>query len=327
VLELVEDELRRRRFAAPVRIETVPGAPAEVIRFIRTQLNLTDDDVYVRGGPLEYADLFEIVSLPRPELRHAVWTPVVHPALRGLAELRRPEAGAVEPAALGDGSGGETIFDRIRRRDILLHHPYESFAASTERFIAEAAADPRVLAIKQTIYRTGPDSPFVKSLIRAAEDGKNVACLVELRARFDEERNVTFARQLEMAGVHVAYGVVGLKTHCKLSLVVRQEETGLRAYAHIGTGNYHPKTAQLYTDLGLLTADPELTADAMRVFNTLTGHTAEQRYQRFLVAPDTMRGRFIEMIEREAENARAGRPARIIGKMKSRANSSCRLSM
>ncbi|MAY75650.1 MAG: polyphosphate kinase 1 [Phycisphaerae bacterium] len=309
VLEHVEDELRRRRFADPVRLEAPPEAPSDVLDVIRTRLELVEDDVYYRSGPLEYRDLFEIVSLPRPDLKHETWRAPTPARLRGLAPLHRLNEPGVEDEP------GESIFDRIREGDILVHHPYDSFEHSTERFIAEAATDPDVLAIKQTIYRTSPDSPFVRSLARAAEDGKNVACLVELRARFDEERNVNFARQLELAGVHVAYGVVGLKTHCKLSLVVRREPGGLRAYAHIGTGNYHPHTAQLYTDLGLLTCDPALTHDAMAVFNTLTGHAAEPNFDMLLVAPATMRPRFLDMINAEADAARAGQPSRIVCKM------------
>ncbi|USN99837.1 MAG: polyphosphate kinase 1 [Phycisphaeraceae bacterium] len=318
LMEQVEDELRRRRFADAVRLEAPPNASDEVMQFVVTQLGLDEHDVYLREGPLEFADLFQIASLPRPDLRETPWRPVIPKALRNLAPVEdgRPRA---EPAP-GDADGPtESIFARIRAGDILLHHPYESFEHSVERFVSEAADDPDVVAIKQTIYRTTPDSPFVRSLIRAAENGKNVACLVELRARFDEQRNVTFARQLEHAGVHVAYGVLGLKTHCKCSLVVRREHgeegAGIRVYAHIGTGNYHPKTAQLYTDLGLLTANPSLTGDVVKIFNTLTGHAADQRYEKMIVAPGRMRTAFEELIDREIENAREGKPARIIAKM------------
>ncbi len=320
VMERVEDELRRRRFADAVRIEASPRASDDVLQFVVTQLGLDDIDVYTRAGPLEYQDLHAIASLPRPDLRETPWRPVVPVDLRNLAtveEMRRAADGGL-PRGDSD-TPTSTIFDAIREGDILLHHPYESFEASVERFVSEAADDPDVVAIKQTIYRTSPDSPFVRSLIRAAENGKNVACLVELRARFDEQRNVAYARQLEHAGVHVAYGVVGLKTHCKCSLVVRREHnegaSGIRAYAHIGTGNYHPKTAQLYTDLGLLTADPALTGDVVKIFNTLTGHASDQDYEKLLVAPGGMRPAFERMIDREIEHARAGRPARIVAKM------------
>ncbi|MEM7755043.1 MAG: polyphosphate kinase 1 [Planctomycetota bacterium] len=315
MLQQVENELRRRRFARAVRLETrVDADPAsDVLTFVTGQLGLSDIDVYRRRGPLEYQDLFEIASLPRPELKFEPWTPVVPPRLAGLGVVDGEEQ---EP--------GESIFDRIRAGDVLVHHPYESFEHSAERFIAEAAVDPDVLAIKLTLYRTSPDSPFVSSLIRAADSGKNVAALVELRARFDEQRNVAFARRLEHAGVHVAYGVVGLKTHCKCSLVVRRERVraedgtetmGLRTYAHIGTGNYHSRTAQLYTDLGLLTADPGLTEDVVKLFNMLTGGTGGQTYDRLLVAPEAMRSRFCGLIDREIANAKAGKPARIVAKM------------
>lgn len=320
VMDRVEDELRKRRFADAVRIEAPTDASQGVLEFVVNRLGLDDQDVFRRDGPLEYGDLFHIASLPRPDLRETPWRPVVPRILRDLAPVEdagtRPELAG--PSGDSDRPS-ETMFARIRAGDILLHHPYESFEASVERFISEAADDPDVIAIKQTIYRTSPDSPFVRSLIRAAENGKNVAALVELRARFDEQRNVAFARQLEHAGVHVAYGVLGLKTHCKCSLVIRREhvndQAGIRSYAHIGTGNYHPKTAQLYTDLGLFTADPALTGDIVKIFNTLTGHAAEQHFETLVVAPGEMRGFFEGKIEAEIEHARAGRPARIIAKM------------
>lgn len=332
MLQHVENELRRRRFAETVRVETPPDAPERVIKFITAQLGLTDNDVYRRSGPLEFADLFELIGLPRPDLKHEYWGPIVPPPLRDLPPLEDADTPAAQFVGKDPDAVEDTIFGRIRRGDILLHHPYDSFKHSVERFIAEAADDPDVLAIKQTIYRTSPDSPFVRSLIRAADNGKNVAALVELRARFDEERNVSFARQLEHAGVHVAYGVLGLKTHCKCSLVVRREREFvpaptpdnpnataerevLRTYAHLGTGNYHPKTAQLYTDLGLLTANESVTSDVVKMFNALTGHAAEQHYQRLLVAPVHMRRQFSELIDREIDHARAGRPARIVAKM------------
>jgi polyphosphate kinase len=300
LLEHVEAELRMRRFASALRIQVAPNPSERILSFLLDELDLLEEDVYIRPGPLAYADLFEIAAIDRPDLQDSPWRPVRPPAL-------------ADPDA--------DIFSKIRERDILVHHPYESFSDSVERFIASAAKDPDVLAIKQTLYRTSKDSPFVEHLIHAAEEGKQVACLVELRARFDEEKNVAFARQLESAGVHVAYGVVGLKTHCKCSIVVRRERVdgqwGIRTYVHLGTGNYHPKTAQLYTDLGLLTCNPAITSDASRLFNALTGHTAEQRYERLLVAPAHMRDRFVALIEREIEHARAGKPARIIAKMNS----------
>jgi polyphosphate kinase len=306
LLELVEAQLKQRRFARAVRLEISAGPSPGILRPLLEELRLGPEDVVERTGPLDYHDLLEIADLDRPDLREAPWRPVV-------------------PARLADRE--KDIFTCIREGDILVHHPYESFEASAQRFIAEAARDPSVLAIKQTIYRTSRDSPFVQSLIKAAESGKQVACLVELRARFDEQRNVRFAQMLEKAGVHVAYGVVGLKTHCKASLVIRREEDagegrpGVRAYAHLGTGNYHPRTAQQYTDLGLFTCNPEITGDVVDLFNFLTGRSLKDRYRSLLVAPVTMKARFLEMIEREMRLARehaAGRSpvgGRIIAKM------------
>jgi polyphosphate kinase len=289
LLESVEAELKQRRFARPVRLEIEPDPSPEIQRQLLDRLRLEPNDVYEQRGLMEYTELFEIAELDRPDLKWAPW--------RG-----------VTPPALADARA--SIFGAIKRRDVLLHHPYESFNASVERFIAAAAADPDVLTIKQTLYRTSPDSPFIESLIKAAESGKSVACLVELRARFDEGRNVRFARQLERAGVHVAYGVVGLKTHCKTSLVVRRESRALRCYAHIGTGNYHPKTAQLYTDVGLLTCDPEITGDLVSLFNYLTGVAVPRGFDHLLVAPFNMRERFNAMIDREMEHARAAKEGR-----------------
>lgn len=298
LLEHVEEELRMRRFANAVRIQTPPNPSQRILDFLLTELNLSAEDHFTRTRPMACVDLFEIASVDRPDLKNPAWKPVRPPALADI----------------------ETdIFARIREHDILVHHPYESFSDSVERFISSAANDPDVLAIKLTLYRTSQDSPFVDSLVRAAEEGKQVACLVELRARFDEEKNVTFARQLEAAGVHVAYGVLGLKTHSKCSLVVRRElidgAYGLRTYAHVGTGNYHPKTAQLYTDLGLLTADESITSDVVRLFNMITGLSAGQHYDRLIVAPDHMRNHFLSLIENEIKNAKAGKPAYIFAKM------------
>lgn len=300
LLEHVEEELRMRRFANAVRIQTPPNPSQRILDFLTSELGLSKDDHFARPGPLACIDLFEIAGIDRPDLQTSPWKPV-------------------RPAALADPEAD--IFARIRERDILVHHPYESFSDSVERFIDSASRDPDVLAIKLTLYRTSQDSPFVDSLVRAAEEGKQVACLVELRARFDEEKNVTFARQLESAGVHVAYGVLGLKTHSKCSLVVRREKIqgswGLRTYAHLGTGNYHPKTAQLYTDLGLLTADEQITSDVVRLFNMITGLSTGQHYNQLVVAPDHMRNRFMDLIDNEIANARAGKPAYIYAKMNS----------
>jgi len=300
LLEQVELELRLRRFADALRIQVNPEPSQEILDLVSDELDLTPADTYERPGPLAFTDLFELGGLNRPDLKERPWTPVVPP------RLRDPES---------------DLFSVIRERDLLLHHPYESFHHSVERFVAQAARDPKVLAIKQTLYRTSRDSPFIDSLIHAAEEGKQVACMVEVRARFDEEKNVQFARQLEAAGVHVSYGLVGLKTHCKCSLVVRREtidgQSALRTYCHVGTGNYHPKTAQLYTDLGLLTADPSVTQDVALLFNALTGHASGADYQRLLVAPSSMRTAFNELIDDEIDHARNGRPARIVAKMNS----------
>jgi polyphosphate kinase len=292
----VEEELKHRKFANAVRLETAETPSTTLADFLLRSLGLSRDDFFDRGGMLEYADLKQITDLNLPDHKWPHWRPVV-------------------PPRLSDDEAD--IFDVIRQRDVLVHHPYESFGASVERFIGQAARDPDVLAIKQTLYRTGRDSPFVGSLIRAAEAGKQVACLVEVRARFDEHRNVRFARILEKNGVHVTYGVVGLKTHCKCSLVVRREGPGVRCYAHFGTGNYHPGTAQLYTDLGLLTADPVLTQDAVTLFNQLTGRSLSPQYKELIVAPSYMRDRVVAFIDKEIESAKAGRPARVFAKMNS----------
>lgn len=300
LLEYVETELKRRRFADVVRMEVGRGASGALVKQVVELFNIQPEDVDPSQGLLDFRSLFEIADLPRPELKAAAWTPVV-------------------PARLADRS--VSMFETIRRGDVLVHHPYESFAASAERFIAEAAVDPNVVAIKQTIYRTSRDSPFLHHLVKAAESGKQVAVLVELRARFDEGRNVRLAQQLEKAGVHVAYGVVGLKTHCKAALVVRREEGSLRCYAHLGTGNYNPATAQVYTDLGLFTCDPDLTADVVDLFNLLTGRSGQKDYRQLMVAPTGMKAAFLRMIQRESELARehaAGRSpvgGRIVAKM------------
>lgn len=298
LLESVEEELKLRRFAKAVRLEVSRGAPRSIVDFVASSLKLEPGDVYERDGPMEYADFFPIADQPRSELRETKWTPVIPSRLA--PEVIQSDA---------------DVFAEIRKQDIFLHHPYESFNASVERFIAAAARDPDVVAIKQTIYRTSRDSPFVASLIRAAEEGKQVACLVEVRARFDESKNVRFARLLEKAGVHVAYGVVGYKTHCKTSLVVRREGQGLRCYAHLGTGNYNPSTAQLYTDVGLLTCDPVITADLVDLFNHMTGRSLKRDYRELLVAPSAMRDAFLAKIDREIEVARGGGVGEIVAKM------------
>jgi polyphosphate kinase len=264
------------------------------MRFLEDELGLADDDLYETDGMLDWGTLNEIADIDIPEQRWPKWTPVA-------------------PHGLEDENAD--IFSLIRQGDVLVHHPYESFDHSVERFIEQAAADPKVLAIKQALYRTSGDSPFIPSLIRAAESGKQVAVLVELRARFDEARNIVWARKLEDAGVHVAYGVVGYKTHTKVALVVRQEPGGIRSYAHIGTGNYNSKTARLYEDVGLFTCDAAITEDLVELFNYMTGRSRKTEYQKLLVAPVAMKRRFIELIEREAAIAQSGGPGRVIVKM------------
>ncbi len=302
LLEQVEETLKKRRFAAPVRVEIGPSPSPQIVEQLAGELKIDPSNFDERPGLLDYTTLTEIADLERPDLKWRRWQGVV-------------------PSRLAESSGD--IFSVIRHGDVLVHHPFDSFQASAERFILEASRDPDVLAIKQTIYRTSKDSPFVASLVRAAEAGKQVAVLIELRARFDEQSNVRLARILEKAGAHVAYGVIGYKTHCKAALVVRREQDGLRSYTHLGTGNYHPRTAQLYTDLGLFTCDPAIAEDVAELFNFLTGRSRLDTYETLLVAPLNMKRRFIEMISREAELARmhaAGRSpvgGRIIAKMNS----------
>ena len=293
IRELVEEQIRQRRFQPVVRLEFGESPRAEILHGLVDQFELRESDVYELPGLLDYTTLFELASLPVPQLRDAPWTPMVPLGLDAEADL----------------------FSVIRAGDVLVHHPYESFDASVERFIRDAADDPNTTTIKMTVYRLGDDTPFVRSLIKAAENGKQVACLVELKARFDEERNLHWANELQKAGDHVIYGVRGLKTHTKLALVVRREGDGLRSYAHIGTGNYHVKTARMYTDFGLFTCDPAITREVVNLFHHLTGYSREPEFERLLVAPINMRERFIELIHREADNARAGRPSRIVVKI------------
>ncbi len=294
LLVAVEMELRRRRFGRAVRLEIDPSMTDEVRELLTRELDLSCEDVYAGPGPLDLTALWQIYGLDRPELKEEPFTPVT-------------------PARLG-GSDGERadIFAAIRAGDILVQHPYDSFSESVEEFIAQASRDPDVLAIKQTLYRTSGDSAIVRSLIRAAERGKQVAALVELKARGDEAANIGFARALEQAGVHVVYGLVGLKTHSKIALVVRQEGTGITRYCHIGTGNYNGSTARTYEDIGILTCSPEIGADLTDLFNYLTGYSRRVDYRRLLVAPSTLRPRMLELIAREAE---AGRDGRIVWKL------------
>ena len=298
LLEALEAELARRRFTPAVRLEIEEGMPRHILELLERELQITADDVYTSRGPLDLAGLWDLYELDRPELKDPPFQARTH------IDLVAPEEGATP-----------TMFEVLRRRDVLVHHPYDSFRTSVQRFIEEAARDESVLAIKQTLYRTSGESPIVDALIGAAEAGKQVVVLVEIKARFDERANIQWARTLERAGCHVVYGVVGLKTHCKLCLVVRSEEGTLRRYAHVGTGNYNPKTARLYEDMGLFTCDEQLTIDVSNLFNYLTGYSLQRRYRKLVVAPREMRQQIIEMVEREAGEARAGRAARIVMKL------------
>ncbi|SOD64782.1 polyphosphate kinase [Streptomyces zhaozhouensis] len=292
LLQALEKELLRRRFGPPVRLEVEESIDSEVLDLLVRELKIRREEVIAVPGPLDLTGLGSIARLDRPELKYPKFVAGTH---RDLAE--------VESASAPD------VFAALRERDVLLHHPYDSFSTSVQRFLEQAAADPDVLAIKQTLYRTSGDSPIVDALIDAAESGKQVLVLVEIKARFDEHANIKWARKLEEAGCHVVWGLVGLKTHCKLSLVVRQEGEELRRYAHVGTGNYHPKTARVYEDLGLLTADPDVGADLSDLFNRLSGYSRRDNYRRLLVAPRSLREGLVSRIGREIENHREGRPA------------------
>jgi polyphosphate kinase len=292
--ETVLDALRERRFLPVVRIDFAPGGAPDIRRQLMERFELSEDDTYELPGLIDYTDLFQIANIDIPALRDPYWMPI---------------------APLGLDGEHADIFAAIQGGDILVHHPYDSFESSVERFIDTASTDPQTIAIKMTVYRVGDDTPFVRSLIRAAEAGKQVACVVEVKARFDEARNLHWAQELEKVGAHVVYGVLGLKTHTKLALVVRKEGNALRCYAHIGTGNYHIKTARLYTDVGLLTCDPVLTADIVNLFHYFTGRSLEPPFSRLLVAPANMREQFVATIEREIEHHKSGRPARIVAKM------------
>jgi polyphosphate kinase len=302
LLSLIQEEVRNRRFAEVVRLELHPGTPESLRQLLLAELNadqetegvaLGPDDIYDVAGLLDAGDLMSLANLEIPELKDPPFTPVTQPLL----------------------ASGRSLFDVIREGDVLLHHPYESFATSAERFLQLATEDPDVLAIKMTLYRTGGDSHIARMLAAAAERGKQVAVLIELQARFDEENNIRWAQRFEDVGAHVSYGVSGLKTHAKVILVVRREGDAIRRYVHIGTGNYQPKTARVYTDFGLFTCDPDLGADLSDLFNVLTGFAAPAGYRKLLVAPAGMLPRIVGLIGREADHARAGRPARILAKM------------
>ncbi len=294
LLEEVQEELRARRFAETVRVQISSGMSEEMRHYLTDGLEVRSEDLEEGPEPLGLADMMSLATLDIPDLRMPTWAPVCAPAL---------------------ADAEASIFAIIRQSDVLVHHPYESFNSSVERFILTAVNDPQVLAIKMTLYRTSGDSPFVPALARAAEMGKQVAVLVELKARFDEESNIQWAQALERAGAHVVYGILGLKTHTKIALVVRREDNAVRSYAHISTGNYNSRTAEVYTDLGLFTCREDLCDDVVNLFSFLTGRSLKSSYHKLLVAPVTMRTRFQEMIQRETAHAQAGRPARIIAKM------------
>ena len=306
LLVAVEQELRRQRFGAVVRLEVEATMPDHMVRLLQRELEVEDDAVVTVEGPLGLHDLMGLVSaLDRPELADEPWV------------------GTTQPRLLGTEGDSVNLFATMREGDLLVHHPYDAFATSVQRFIEQAADDPEVLAIKQTLYRTDGDSPIVTALIHAAETGKQVVVLVEVKARGDEASNIGWARALERAGCHVAYGLVGLKTHSKTALVVRREHGGIRRYVHIGTGNYNAKTARLYTDIGLLSCDEDLGADLTDLFNSLTGYARGSRYRKILVAPNALRDKTIEMIERTAERHTARRPGRIIMQMNALVDAAC----
>lgn len=294
LLKTVEQQLRQRRFGFGVRLEVSAGMSPHMVKLLTNSLEMEEQDVYTIDGPLNIPDLMVLYKLDLPELKDPPFTPTTPPVLKS----------------------SETIFDAIRHQDILLHHPYESFAPVVE-FLLQAARDPHVQAIKQTLYRVGKDSPIVEALIEASEQGKQVAVLVELKARFDEENNINWARRLEKAGVHVVYGLIGLKTHSKVALVVRQEKNTLRRYVHMSTGNYNPVTARIYTDLGFFTANEDFGADASDLFNYLTGYSRQVRYRKLLVAPVNLRKTMTEMIRREIVNHQKGLPSGITAKFNS----------
>jgi polyphosphate kinase len=299
LLSMISEEVRERRFAEVVRLEVEAAMPEAVRTLLQRELELEAEDVYASEGLLELADLTTLADLNLPQYQYPRWEPIVPIRLRHE----------------GESEDKANVFAVVGNRDLMVHHPYESFSASTLRFVEEAALDERVLAIKLTLYRTSKDSPVVAALRRAAEAGKQVAALIELKARFDEERNIEMAQALEKAGVHVTYGLVGLKTHAKTTLVVREEADGLRTYSHISTGNYNPTTARFYTDIGLLTANPDIGSDLVNLFHYLTGYAPEQHYQKILVAPRDLRPAFLAHVDREIEHQRRNGTGRIICKM------------
>jgi len=294
LLLALERELIRRRFGPPVRLEVEESIDPHVLELLIDELDVSETEVFRLPGPLDLTGLWTIVNLDRDDLKQRKFVSKTSRQLSEVESANEPDIMAV-----------------VREHDVLVHHPYDSFSTSVQLFLEQAARDRHVLAIKQTLYRTSGDSPIVDALIKAAQAGKQVLALVEIKARFDEQNNIDWARKLEEAGVHVVYGLVGLKTHAKLSMVVRNDGDQLRRYCHIGTGNYHPKTARLYEDLGLLTCDPEVGEDVSNIFNVLSGYSMNTEYKRFLVAPHSVRTGLVERIEREIDNQLAGRPSGI----------------
>jgi len=300
LLTALEKELVRRRFGPPVRLEVEESITPQVLDLLTSELGISPQEVVAVPGPLDLRGLHDIADLPREDLKYPAFVPITHGHLS-----------EVETSSPVD------VFEAARRHDVLLHHPYDSFATSVQRFLEQAAADPHVLAIKQTLYRTSGDSPIIDALVDAAESGKQVLVLIEIKARFDESANIRWARKLEHAGCHVVYGQIGLKTHCKLAMVVRDEPDGIRRYTHIGTGNYNPKTARSYEDLGLITTDELIGEDVAHLFNNLSGYSRKPSYEQLLVAPDSVRDGLIERIHGEISHHRAGRPAGVRFKVNS----------
>ena len=298
LIEMVEEVLEERRFATVVRLEVETDTSDRTLDLLTTQLDVREREVFEIPPPLDYREFMQLTDIDRPDLKAPDWTPQPHPRL-----------------ASRHGEQSRDIFAEIRRDDILVHHPYHSFTDTVQRFIDEAANDPDVLAIKAAIYRTASESKIISSLIDAADNGKQVAVMVELKARFDEKDNLEWAKTLEEEGIHVAYGTIGNKTHTKTTLVVREEDDGVELYSHVGTGNYHSETAKHYEDLGLLTADPNIGQDLVKLFNYFTGHSLHEEYRELLIAPGNMRERFVDLIRREATHAREGREARIVAKV------------
>lgn len=296
LIQALEAELLRRRFGPPIRLEITDDMDAVTLDLLVKELDITEQEVYRLPSPLDLRALFELTKIDRPELHYAPHVPTTALAFQSAEQSSDARA---------------DLFAAIRKGDVLVHHPYESFATSVQAFLEQAARDPHVLAIKQTLYRTSGDSPIVQALIDAAEAGKQVLALVEVKARFDEANNIVWARKLEKAGVHVVYGLVGLKTHCKLALVIREEKGELRHYSHVGTGNYNPKTSRLYEDFGLFTTDPLVGRDLTRLFNELSGYAIEKKFKRLLVAPLHLRKGLLRLIDRERKHALAGKPARV----------------